>query len=86
MILKPLTDHKWEGYTLEELQEQMLLNDVRIARQKRELVRKFKTEKKKEKADGGWLSMVAPYLEYFAMAMAIFGKIRKIYQSFRKPG
>lgn len=43
MILKPLTDRRWNGYTLDEIQEQLALTDARIMMRKRALGRTLKT-------------------------------------------
>ena len=85
MIYKPLTDRRWKGYTLDELQDQIMLNDVRIM-VKKDAVRsaadniKGKTGAVKT---AGILSVVLSYIDYIKMGIGLVGKVKSIIAQFR---
>lgn len=87
MILKPLTDRNWKGYTLDQLQENLLLTDTRIMLRKKALQAGIKDIQ--ETAAGGTdipdtFSKVLRYLDYVALAVTLIRKIRPIIARFRK--
>lgn len=79
-IVKPLTDHRWEGYTLDQLQEQMALTDARIMLQKKSLMKKAGNARMRHAnfrtiaAQVGSLFTVA---DYVMMAVSLFRRLRK---------
>ena len=87
MILKPLTDHRWKGYTLDELQEKILITDTHIMLQKKAIrknVESFKKESKNSKNGTDFFSKILGYIEYIVMAISFIRRLRPIFARFSK--
>lgn len=87
MILKPLTNHEWRGYTLDELQEQQIITDARIMMQKKALVKKVDSLKSNAAGDTAAMkkmSTVVTYIDYFMFAVSLFRKIIPYISRWRK--
>lgn len=88
MILKPLTNRQWRGYSYDELQEQQALNETRIMLQKKALKEKISTltGKKITASDKPQtkFSKVFSYFEYVILGLNLFRKIRSVYEHFSK--
>lgn len=86
MIIRPLTDRKWRGYSFDELQDQRILNDARIAIQKSVLEDRFKALKPggmaKEASKGIFAAL--GYMDYVMLAISVFRKIRPLLRLFRR--
>lgn len=91
MILKPMTDRRWRGYTLDELQEQLVMTDVRIMMQKKKLKEKvsrikpsFATSGTDGDSDSGPLNKIMNIIGYVSMGIGIIRKILPFIRKFRK--
>ena len=86
MILKPLTDHNWRGYTLEEIQEQSLINDYRIMAKKNAVRAKVSDLKGNSKVATtvNAFSVLMSYIDYIKMGISLFGKVKTLISNYRK--
>lgn len=78
MIIKPLTDRKWRGYTFEELQDQRILTDARITIQKNLLEDRFRALRPGGNTGSTTRKVFSAlgYLDYIMLGAALFRKIR----------
>lgn len=83
MILKPMTDRRWRGYSFEELQEQILINDARIEVRKHKLAERV-NEIRNTPEESGPVSGIMKAYRYFMTAKTFLRKIKSIIQRFRK--
>lgn len=86
MIIRPLTDHKWRGYTLEEIQDERIVNDARIEIQKTIIEDDFKSLRNggSLKESGRKLLSAFNYIDYITLGITIFRKLRPILAFFRR--
>lgn len=86
MILKPLTDRRWRGYSLDELQEQIVVNDVRIMMQKKALLEKvdgLKFKASNAKASTAFTTAYK-YIDYIVLGITLLRKLIPFFSRFRK--
>ena len=87
MIMKPLTDRRWQGYTLNELQEQKTINDARIMVQKLALEHQFQTLKTTRQREKGMFSRMLnalTYVDYAVLGVTLVRRIASIVSRFKK--
>lgn len=87
MIIKPLTDRKWNGYTLEQLQDEKLLNDARIDIQKMRLKKKLQSFGNNVGGGKGVTKKIfsaLDYVDYIVLGMVILRKLKPLLSIFRK--
>lgn len=87
MIMKPLTDRRWQGYTLNELQAQKAINDARIMVQKLALEHQFNSLKtRRERGQGMFSRMLSAltYVDYAVLGVTLVRRIASIVSRFKK--
>ena len=88
MIIKPLTDHRWKGYTLEELQEQIAVNEARIMLQTRRIESNAKDMKPSaniaQNGYAGLFTTILTYAEYLVLGINMIRKIKPYLAALRK--
>lgn len=87
MIIKPLTDHRWKGYTLDELQEQIVVNETMIMVQTQRLgkaAKKLKPGYSEDSNDNRLMTTIMNYANYLVMLIMLIRKIRPLIASLRK--
>lgn len=85
--MKTLTDRKWRGYTLDELQTQRKINDEKIAIQKSLLADEVATLKTQRGAESGIFKKMInglSYLDYAVLGVSAFKRISSLISLFRK--
>ncbi len=85
--MKTLTDRKWRGYTLDELQTQRKINDEKIAIQKSLLADEVVTLKTQRGAESGIFKKMInglSYLDYAVLGVSAFKRISSLISLFRK--
>lgn len=82
MILKPLTDRSWKGYNFDELREQIAVNEARIMVQSKKIERQaidMKPPKlSSDKSAAGIITTILTYVDYLALGVSLFRKIRPL--------
>ena len=84
MIMRPLTDRKWRGYTFDELQEQILVNDIRIEIQKKRIEKRAEPIRQIGKSGKNIVSTAFSFLDYFDYIRLGFTVIRKVRSLFKR--
>lgn len=84
MILKPLTDTKWKGYTLDQLRENMAVTDARIMLQTEALKARFQKKKDDETTEHpdsqtGAITKILGLVDYVLLVVSIVRKVRRIF-------
>lgn len=85
--MRTLTDRKWKGYTLDELQTQRQINDKRIEAQKMLLAADVDSVKNRESAKSGIFKKFVnslSYLDYAVLGVSAFKRISSLISLFRK--
>lgn len=85
--MKPLTDRRWRGYTLDQLQAQRSINDARIMVQKIALKHEFDSLKTSRKRDTGIFNKVINalgYVDYAVLGISLARRVSSIISHFRK--
>ena len=84
MILKPLTDHKWNGYNFDELQEQLVINQARIIMTRKSLDRKVSNIKETSigdvAADNSRFGRVVSLVELVVTGVAVFRRLKPLFK------
>lgn len=83
MILKPMTDRRWRGYSFDELQDQILITDARIEVRKKKLAEKV-GELRASTEQSQPVSGAIKAFRYIKTGVAAFRKIRMLISRFRK--
>lgn len=87
MIMKPLTDRKWKGYSFEELQDQILVNEIRIDLLQKKIDRKSKPLREAGKSGKNVMSIamyLLDYVDYIRFGLTAFRKIRGLFRRRKK--
>lgn len=86
MIIKPLTDRKWRGYTLDQLQDERIVNDAKIEIQKSILENRFEYFKQLGGGKGAFKKVFSAmnYMDYIVLAFTIIKKLSPIFRFFKK--
>lgn len=87
MIMKPLTERKWKGYTLDELQHQRTVNDARILVQKMALehqINVMQTTRKRDKSIAQKILSALSYVDYAVLGITLARKVASIVSHLRK--
>ncbi len=87
MIMKPLTDRKWKGYTLDELQHQRTINDARILVQKMALkhqIDRLQTTRKRDKGVFQKMLSALSYVDYAVLGITLARRVASIISRLRK--
>lgn len=87
MIMKPLTDRKWKGYTLEELQHQRTVNDARILVQKMALKHRIDALQATRQRDKNVVQKMLSalnYVDYAVLGLTLARKVASILSHLRK--
>lgn len=85
-LMKPLTDRRWRGYTLDELQTQRSINDARIMVQKISLSHELASLRTGQSARRGiFKKMVGAlgYVDYAVLGVMALRRISSIISRFR---
>lgn len=85
--MKGATNKPWRGYSFEELQDQILINEIRIHIQKKRLVRKTQPVKEVGKSGKNLVSTIMSFLDYadyLKVGFTIFRKIRGLFRRKKK--
>lgn len=87
-MMKPLTDRRWPGYTLEELRAQKAINDSRIDVEKHDIQRALEILKSKQQTNNGSIFKkilgALTYVDYAVMGITLIKKIAGIAGHFRR--
>ena len=76
MILKPLTDRRWKGYTLDEIQEQLVVNEARLMIQRQSLSKKIKLDEKSRAMNlKGTFTNILGYVDYIMLGVSLLRRI-----------
>lgn len=86
MMVKPLTDRKWRGYTFEQLQDERILNDARIAIQKSLIDENVKNLKSgfTIKGTSKKILSVLGYTDYIMLGIAALRRLRPVFRFLRR--
>lgn len=85
MIVKPLTNRKWKGYSFEQLQDQRILNDARIAIQKTVIEEDVKNIKRVNFKDSSRrLFSALGYMDYIMLGITLVRKLRPVFKFFKR--
>lgn len=87
MNVRPLTPHKWNGFSLEELKARQAVNDKRIELCKADLENSFaalKASGNTVKTISGKVFSALSYMDYVVLALTVIRKVRSLITRFRK--
>lgn len=85
--MKHLTDNQWKGYSFQDLQEQILINEVRIHIQQRRLDRQVQPVRDIGKTGKNIVSTamsLLDYVDYLRFGLTAYRKLRSIFSRKKK--